>query len=227
MRTDIKELEEAIGYVFKDRSLILTALTHSSYSNEIKINRCENYERQEFLGDAVLELVSSDHLYREHPDMPEGELTKLRAAMVCEPALARCARAFALDEYIRLGRGEESTGGRSKESIISDVLEALIGGIYLDGGFEAARAFIFRFVMNHEDESLLYYDAKSKLQELAQASGKTVTYEVTDESGPDHAKVFTVECLVDGTVLASGSGRNKKSAQQKAALEVLRSGKCI
>lgn len=227
MNTNIKELEEKIGYTFLNSDYLYVALTHSSFSNEMKINKCDNYERQEFLGDAVLEMVSSDHLYHEHPDMPEGDLTKLRASMVCEPALANAARSFGLDRYIRLGRGEEATGGRAKESIISDVLEAVIGGIYLDSGIEAARRFILDFVMNHEKESMVYGDAKSKLQQVVQAKGKTVSYEVTGESGPDHAKVFTVDCLIDGEKAASGQGRTKKSAQQDAAGKVLRSGACI
>ncbi|MCR5595951.1 MAG: ribonuclease III [Lachnospiraceae bacterium] len=227
MNTNIAELEERIGYSFKNSDYLYVALTHSSFSNEMKIKKCDNYERQEFLGDAVLELVSSDHLYREHPGMPEGDLTKLRASMVCEPALANAARCFGLDDFIRLGRGEEATGGRAKESIISDVLEAVIGGIYLDSGIEAARRFILKFVMCHEDEIVSFGDAKSKLQQLVQAKGKTVTYEVTGESGPDHAKVFTVDCLIDGKKVSSGQGRTKKSAQQDAAGKVLRSGSCI
>ncbi len=227
MKNSTRELEEAIGYEFKNKAYLNTALTHSSFSNEMKINRCENYERQEFLGDAVLELVSSDFLYNEHTYMPEGELTKLRASLVCEPALAHCARQFGLDEFIRLGRGEEATGGRAKESIISDVLEALIGGIYLDSGIESAREFILRYVMSHESDNTSIYDAKSELQQRVQAHGGTVTYEVTGESGPDHAKIFTVDCLIDGKVYGSGQGRTKKSAQQNAANEVLRSGKCI
>ena len=227
MNTNIKELEDRIGYSFKNSKYLYVALTHSSFSNEMKMNKCDNYERQEFLGEAVIELVSSDHLYREHPDMPEGDLTKLRASLVCEPALASAARGFGLDRYIRLGRGEEATGGRGRDSIISDVLEAVIGGIYLDSGIESAREFILRFVMNHEGEAASFDDAKSELQQRAQAKGKTVTYETVGESGPDHAKQFTVDCLIDGRRVSSGHGRTKKSAQQDAAGAVLRSGKCI
>lgn len=227
MKKDIKELEEVIGYEFKDPAYLITALTHSSYSNEMKIKACHDYERQEFLGDAVLELISSDYLYHEHPDMPEGDLTKLRASMVCEPALAHCARLFGLEEFIRLGRGEEATGGREKDSIISDVLEAVIGGIYLDSGIEEATSFVHRFIMNHEADSVTYYDAKSKLQQIVQAHGQTVTYEMLDASGPDHARVFTAACMIDGREVSRGQGRTKKAAQQAAAGEALRSGKCI
>lgn len=227
MKKNTEELEEVIGYKFKDADYLLTALTHSSYSNEMKINVCHDYERQEFLGDAVLELISSDYLYHEHPDMPEGDLTRLRASMVCEPALAHCARMFGLEDYIRLGRGEEATGGREKDSIISDVLEAVIGGIYLDSGIEEATSFVHRFIMNHEAESVTYYDAKSKLQQIVQSRGKVVTYELIEEAGPDHAKVFTVACVISGNEVSRGQGRTKKAAQQAAAGEALRSGKCI
>ncbi len=222
MNYDYSELEELIGYHFGDPSLLETALTHSSYTNERQINKCENYERQEFLGDAVLELVSSDCLYRKHPEMPEGELTRLRAAYVCEPALADCARKFGLENYIRLGRGEESTGGRSRDSIVSDVCEAVIGGIYLDGGLEPAREFVLSHVMTRKVDVFLYKDAKSEIQIRAQARGSVVTYEVTGESGPDHAKEFFVNCLIDGQPAGSGRGRTKKGAQQDAAADALR-----
>ncbi|MCR5510146.1 MAG: ribonuclease III [Lachnospiraceae bacterium] len=227
MKKDIKQLEEAIGYTFNDPGYLTVALTHSSYANEIKAGRGADYERQEFLGDAVLELISSDHIFHNQPDMPEGDMTKLRASLVCEPALAHCARDIDLADYIRLGRGEESTGGRTKESIISDVMEAIIGGIYLDSGLDEAAKFVNRFIMSHADEIHAFYDAKSQLQQLVQANGQVVTYEVIGESGPDHAKVYKVACLIDGEQVSDGEGRSKKSAQQAAALDALRSGKCI
>ena len=143
----LQTLEERIGYRFQDRMLLTQALTHSSFTNEQKINKAKNYERLEFLGDAVLELVSSEFLFREYPQVPEGELTKLRASMVCEPSLAFCARDLELGKYMRLGKGEESTGGRNRDSITSDAMEALIGAIYLDGGMEKAKAFIQRFIL--------------------------------------------------------------------------------
>ncbi len=223
MKEDLSELEEIIKYSFKNRKYLETALTHSSYANERTINRCENYERQEFLGDAVLELVTSDHLYKLHEDMPEGDLTKLRAALVCEPALASCARDIGLDKYIRLGKGEEATGGRNRDSIISDICEALIGGIYLDGGLECARTFILNYILTSDDADIDITDAKSRLQILVQAEGGTVTYEVVNESGPDHDKVFEVNCIISGETAGSGSGRSKKSAQQEAARDALRS----
>ena len=144
MLTDrLRQLEERIGYCFQDKGLLRQALTHSSYTNEQKINKFPDYERLEFLGDAVLELVSSDHIFRENPEMSEGELTKFRSSIVCEPALAFCARQIGLEEFILLGRGEELTGGRKRDSIVSDVMEATIGAIYLDSGIEEARAFSF------------------------------------------------------------------------------------
>ncbi len=223
MKSDLSELEKTIQYKFKDRKYLETALTHSSFANERTINKCENYERQEFLGDAVLELVTSDHLYRLHADMPEGDLTKLRAALVCEPTLAKRARSIGLDDYIRLGKGEESTGGRNRDSIVSDICEALIGGIYLDGGIECARDFILKFVLVSDDIDIDTTDAKSRLQILVQAEGGNVAYEVTGESGPDHDKVFEVDCIISGQICGSGTGRTKKSAQQAAAKEALRS----
>ena len=159
MDEELGRLEEKIAYRFHDRKLLRQALTHSSYANEMKINRYENYERLEFLGDAVLELVSSDFLFREQAKTAEGELTKLRASMVCEPALAYCAREFSLEKFILLGRGEETTGGRGRDSIVSDVMEALIGAIYLDGGLEEASAFIHRFILSDLENKQLFYDA--------------------------------------------------------------------
>lgn len=224
---DYKALEEAIGYSFNNKEYLLVALTHSSYANEMMINKRDDYERQEFLGDAVLELVSSDFLFRNNPKQSEGALTRMRASMVCEPALASCARMFSLEKYIRLGKGEESTGGRNRDSIISDVLEALIGGIYLDSGIEAAQRFINKYILADADEKILFYDAKSILQEKAQALGKKLEYVLISESGPDHEKEFKVEALVDNIPVSTGVGRTKKAAQQQAAFEVLRSNKCI
>ena len=227
MRTDLESLESIIGYSFKDINFLKVALTHSSYSNEMKINKCDNYERQEFLGDAVLEMVSSDYLYNKYSDTPEGELTKLRASLVCEPSLAFCAREIGLHEFIRLGRGEEATGGRNRDSIISDVFEATIGAIYLDGGIESARSFIYSFVLKNEEEHRLFYDAKSMLQCRVQANGQKLEYVITSETGPEHAKCFNVDAIIDGIVCGSGSGNTKKAAQQAAAVNVLRSNKCI
>ena len=159
---------QKIGYQFQNDALLKQALTHSSFSNDSKINKLNNYDRLEFLGDAVLELVSSEFLYNENEDMPEGQLTRLRASMVCEPALAYCARDISLNTYILLGKGEESTGGRTRDSIISDVMEAVIGAIFLDGGLENAKKFIDRFVLSDLEDKILFLDSKTLLQEEIQ-----------------------------------------------------------
>ena len=218
----IEKLEAQIDYVFRNKDLIRQALTHSSYANERKINKIEDYERIEFLGDAVLELVSSEYLYERQKSMSEGQLTRTRAAMVCEPSLASCARDIGLDGYILLGKGEEMTGGRNRDSIISDVMEALIGAVYLDGGFEQARAFIHRFVLMDLEDKALFYDAKSILQEEMQKDGGDIRYVLTGESGPEHDKSFSVEVYQGEKFLGKGSGHNKKAAQQNAAYEALR-----
>lgn len=216
------ELEEKITYRFRDASLLRQALTHSSYANEMRINKYGDYERLEFLGDAVLEFVSSDFLYRERQEKAEGELTKLRASMVCEPALAYCAREFSLEQYIFLGRGEEATGGRNRDSIVSDVMEALIGAIYLDGGIENASAFIHRFVLSDLENKQLFYDAKTILQELVQQeNGGELHYELVKEEGPAHDKIFQVEAYVGEKKVGWGSGHSKKAAQQQAAYQAL------
>lgn len=217
----IEDLEKRIAYIFQDKNLILQAVTHSSYANERKINKIKDYERIEFLGDAVLELVSSEFLYGKHDEMPEGQLSRTRAAMVCEPSLASCARDLGLDQYILLGKGEEQTGGRSRDSIVSDVMEALIGAIYLDGGFEKAKAFIHRFILEDLEHKALFYDAKSMLQVEAQKSGVDVHYVLTGESGPEHDKTFSVEVYQGEKLLGKGSGHNKKKAEQQAAYEAL------
>lgn len=218
----VELLEERIGYSFRNKDLILQALTHSSYANERKINKTGDYERIEFLGDAVLELLSSDYLFRTHPDMPEGILTKTRASMVCEPSLAFCARDLELGEFIRLGKGEELTGGRSRESIIADVMEAVLGAIYLDGGIGEAKRFVDRFILSDLEDKQLFSDSKSTLQELAQGQMKEeVSYRLLGESGPEHDKVFEVEVLLGDRVAGHGTGRTKKSAEQQAAYEAL------
>lgn len=218
----LEELEKRIGYHFHDITLLKQAVTHSSYTNEQKINRQKHYERLEFLGDAVLELVSSDFLYHLHPDMQEGQLTKLRASMVCEPALAFCARDLELGKFILLGKGEEATGGRERDSITSDVMEAVIGAIYLDGGMEEARTYINRFVLSDLENKQLFYDSKTHLQEYIQGNlKKDFHYELLEEKGPEHDKIFTVKVVMEGEVLGNGSGRTKKAAEQQAAYQAL------
>lgn len=222
-RYRLEELENVLKYHFSDRKLLLQAITHSSFSNEQKINKRPHYERIEFLGDAVLELVSSEFLFQEHPDVPEGKLTKMRASMVCEPYLAFCAKEIGLDQFILLGKGEESTGGRKRESIISDVFEAVIGAIYLDGGMEAAKAHIYRAVLNNIDEKRLFSDSKSALQEHVQGVlKKTLTYELIGVEGPEHCQEFSVRVVMDGEELGSGKGHSKKAAEQEAALQALK-----
>lgn len=218
---DGKQLEERIGYCFKDKSLLRQALTHSSFSNEQKINKLKNYERLEFLGDAVLELISSKFFYMENPDMSEGEMTKLRSSMVCEQALAYCARDIELGSYLLLGKGEEATGGRMRESIISDVMEALIGAIYLDSGIDEAERFVLDFILSDMENKQLFYDSKTILQEKVQKKGSLLSYILLEEKGPDHDKQFTVEACIDGKPVTRGCGRNKKMAEQNAAYEAL------
>lgn len=218
----IEELEKRIGYQFQDKRLLKQALTHSSYANEQKINKLKDYERLEFLGDAVLELVSSDFLFHENPQMPEGKLTKLRSSMVCEPALAYCARDLELGKYMLLGKGEEATGGRQRDSITSDAMEAVIGALYLDGGFAAAHDFIHRFVLSDLENKILFYDSKTVLQEMIQTdNGSQFGYELKGEAGPDHNKEFLVDAMLNGRVIGSGRGRTKKAAEQQAAYEAI------
>lgn len=221
---DLSCLEQKIGYEFRNPKLLRHALTHTSYANEQHKGHEGSNERLEFLGDAVLELASSEFFYRTRPDLPEGSLTKMRASFVCEPALAYCAEQIPLSPWILLGRGEEQTGGRMRPSIISDAMEAVIGAIYLDGGFEEARGFIYRFILDDIEGKQYFYDAKTILQEEIQKRGEgDLTYTLVSEEGPDHRKVFTSAVLFHGEELARGSGGSKKHAEQQAAYEALRS----
>ncbi len=216
------KLESVVGYTFQNKQLLKQAMTHSSYSNEHRLSKISNNERLEFLGDAVLEIVSSDFLYHKYPSMPEGELTKLRASMVCEPTLALCAGDIQLGSYLLLGKGEEATGGRNRDSIVSDAMEALIGAIYEDGGFANAKEFIYRFILNDVKDKQLFYDSKTILQEIVQREYKDpLEYELLGETGPDHDKMFEVCVKIGDRVIGTGSGRTKKSAQQKAAYEAI------
>ena len=222
MTKALQELQEKIGYQFHEEVLLKQALTHSSFANEQKINKLKNYERLEFLGDAVLELISSEFLYNENVDMPEGQLTRLRASMVCEPALAYCARDIRLNSYILLGKGEEATGGRTRDSIISDVMEAVIGAIFLDGGIENAKKFIYRFILSDLADKILFLDSKTLLQEEIQKKNTAqLRYVLVGETGPDHDKQFHVEAYLDNQLIGCGVGRTKKSAEQQAAYEAL------
>ena len=215
---ELKELEKRIGYHFQNPELLEKALRHSSYANEHKMNRIECNERLEFLGDAVLELVSSEHLFAQFPQMPEGELTRLRASLVCDPTLAFCAREIELGSFLRLGKGEEMTGGRHRDSVTSDALESVIGAVYLDGGFANAKEFITRFVLNDLENKKLFYDSKTILQEMVQAKYKeTLVYELLKEEGPDHNKSFEVCVKIGDEEIGRGLGRTKKAAEQVAA----------
>ena len=217
----IKKFQKVIGYRFEDEKLLLQALTHSSYANEQHMKKLSDNERLEFLGDAVLEIISSDFLYRERKELPEGELTKLRASIVCEPTLALCAKEISLGDYLRLGKGEDLTGGRERKSILSDALEAVIGAIYLDGGFTNAKEFVLKFILKDIEHKKLFYDSKTILQEVVQGEHEQLSYVLTDESGPDHNKSFTVEVRVEDQVLGTGCGHTKKVAEQEAAYNAL------
>ena len=222
MYENIGELENKIDYHFKDISLLKQALTHSSFVNEQKINKVQCYERVEYLGDAVLELVSSDYFFRNHPDENEGSLTKMRAAAVCEQALDITANDLELGSYMVFGRGERLSGGNKRASIVADCVEAIIGAIYLDSGLDEAKRFIMSFVLNNLDKKRLFYDAKSVLQEKVQMNKNAVlSYELVKEEGPEHDKVFTFDVKLDGKVIGTGCGKNKKGAQQQAAYNAL------
>lgn len=223
MEQNIEELEQRVQYTFQDKALLKHALTHSSYANEKKLGKQGCNERLEFLGDAVLELISSDFLYQKYSELPEGELTKKRASLVCEPSLAYCAREFGLQEFLLLGKGEDQTGGRQRDSIVSDATEALLGAIYLDGGFASAKEFVLHYILNDMEHKQLFYDSKSILQEIVQEQGKTpVEYRLVEEAGPDHNKSFTVAVYVDGCSLGEGTGHTKKAAEQAAAYQAIR-----
>lgn len=219
----LRMLQERIGYSFQNIILLEQAVSHSSYINEHRRIRHTDNERLEFLGDAVLELTTSDYLYHEYPQMPEGEMTKLRASLVCEPTLAMCARALSLPEHLLLGKGEELTGGRGRDSVVSDALEAVIGAIYLDGGFEKAKTFVRRFILNDIENKKLFFDSKTYLQEIAQVQYKNeeIRYELIREEGPDHAKLFVMQVKIGDRMLGEGTGSTKKGAEQEAAYNAL------
>ena len=217
-------LEEKLGYSFQNRELLENALTHSSRANESR-GRLPSNERLEFLGDSILGMVVADHLYRGHPDLPEGDLTRTRAALVCEESLVEVAQALNLGEYLRLGKGESSGGGRERPSIQADAVEAVLAAIYLDGGIGSARKFIQKFILSRETDGLAKpLDHKTALQELVQReSGQVLRYRLVGEEGPDHNKRFFVEVTLNGQAVGSGSGRSKKEAEQMAAAAAIES----
>lgn len=218
------ELEDKIGYQFKNKNLLLQALTHSSYANEGK-KHGRNNERLEFLGDSVLSVIVAKHLFLKYKDIPEGELTKLRASLVCEKALDVFAQQLGLGEYLRLGKGEEMTGGRNRPSILADAFEAVIAALYLDGGYQAAQKFVLSFIPENLDveSANQLADYKTTLQEIIQQNREEkIEYVLADEKGPDHAKVFTAEVLLNSNVIGVGEGSSKKQAEQNAAREALK-----
>ena len=215
----IKDLEKAIGYQFRDLSLLQNALAHSSYANERWHNSLMSNERLEFLGDSVLGMLVANYLYRTFPNRPEGELTRMRADMVCEKTLARVAGQLELGKHLLLGKGEEQGGGRSRESILADAVESVIAACYLDGGMEAAKAFVEKFILvTVPTQKMNNADYKTALQELVQQKkNQTLSYRLVGESGPDHDKKFEVELTLNGTVVGTGTGSSKKRAEQQAA----------
>lgn len=221
----IELLQKRINYQFKNPQLIVEALTHSSYANEIKHKKVPHNERLEFLGDSVLSIIISDYIFQKYIHLPEGELTKVRANVVCEASLASKARLMELGDFMMLGRGEELSGGRQRVSILADAFEALIGAIYIDGGIEVARAFVLKSLVDLVEQASLgklFKDFKTQLQELLQSkSTEKISYRVINESGPDHDKIFHVEVCVGERVLGAGNGKSKKEAEQRAAQEAV------
>lgn len=222
MADSLKKLEKTIGYTFQAQNYLQIAVTHSSYANEAKKGAVNN-ERQEFLGDAVLSIIVSDYLFGRYR-LAEGDLTKLRASLVCEKSLCGFARQISLGRYLRLGRGEEQTGGADRPSILADAFEAVIAAIYLDGGIEAATKFVLPFIQAQlaAEQSGVFHDYKTLLQEIVQKNPEeSVSYALVDESGPDHDKRFSVEVRLNSNVIGRGIGRSKKEAEQQAAKEAL------
>lgn len=220
---ELQLLEKQIGYAFKNKKYLDTAMTHSSYANEVKKNSVSN-ERQEFLGDAVLSIIVSDYLFNTFR-LPEGELTKLRAAVVCEKSLCEFAQQISLGDFLRLGKGEEMMGGRIRPSILADAFEALIAALYLDGGMEPAKKFVLGFVTDviENKQELSFHDYKTMLQEIIQKNPEEqLGYVLVEESGPDHDKQFVVEVHLNSNVLSRGTGASKKAAEQAAAKEALK-----
>ncbi len=219
----LEEFETVIGYSFQNKKLLAEALTHSSYANEGK-KHLNNNERLEFLGDSVLSVIVAEHLFRHFKHIPEGELTRLRASLVCEQALFEFAQKIRLGEFIRLGRGEENTGGRERPSVVSDAFEAVIAAVFLDGGMEAARKYVLSFIPEDISprKSSGFSDYKTILQEVVQQNREEkVEYVLTGENGPDHSKTFEIEVHLNSNVIGKGVGKSKKQAEQNAAKEAL------
>lgn len=219
---NVKELQNRIGYAFRDEKLMENALTHSSYANERGKSRAFSNERLEFLGDSVLGFVTAEYLFEKYPSRPEGEMTRIRAELVCEQSLAATAEALELGSVLLLGKGEEQNGGRTRKSILADAVEALLAAIYLDGGIIPARAFVLDHILAEKPTELTDY--KTALQELVQSTGGvSPQYKIIDEYGPDHAKTFVARVEIEGEPAGEGSGRTKKEAEQSAAKAAMES----
>ncbi|MBO5260982.1 MAG: ribonuclease III [Coprococcus sp.] len=218
---DLSNLENRIGYIFNNKELLVTALTHTSFANEVKVKGIESYERTEFLGDAILEFIVSEFLFVNKKEYEEGRLTKLRASLVCEFTLSQISESLGYGEYVRLSKGEQQTGGRSRRSILCDLFESVLGAIYLDGGMEPAKRFVHRFLLDDIDTKSLFYDAKTQLQEYCQRQGVKLEYKLISENGPEHSKMFVSEAYVGGAPTAVGEGTNRKASEQMAAYKAL------
>ena len=221
----MQSLEKSLDYKFNNIKLLKNALVHSSYANEVRGDTYSN-ERLEFLGDSVLSVIVSEHIYNKYPNMPEGELTKLRASLVCEKSLCSFSRELGIGDYLLLGKGEDKNGGRERDSILADAFEAILAAIYLDGGMDCAKKHIFNTVLrdleHHADEDS-FKDYKTVLQEIIQRNPEeNVSYILIDETGPDHDKMFTVEVRLNSNVIGQGSGKSKKQAEQMAACQALK-----
>ncbi len=219
----MQQLEKNLEYKFNNISFLKNALTHSSYANEVR-NGIASNERLEFLGDSVLSIIVSDYIFKNFPNLPEGQLTKLRASLVCEKSLCGFSRELELGKYLLLGKGEEKGGGRERDSILADAFEAVLAAMYLDGGYEVAKKHALRFVLREIEhpEDDVFKDYKTVLQEIIQRNPEeTVTYALVDQKGPDHDKIFTVEVKLNSNTIGKGSGKSKKQAEQMAAKQAL------
>lgn len=215
------QLERELEYTFENIDYLITAMTHTSYANERNINKTDSYERSEFLGDAILEFIVSEYLYHNYRNYPEGKLTKLRASLVCEFTLSQISKKLNFGQYVLLSKGEALTGGRDRNSIMCDLFEAVLGAIYLDGGLEPAKQFVYRHLLTDIEKKTLFYDAKSTLQEYVQKQTGTLEYALLEERGPDHNKTFVSEVIINGRHLVKGEGASRKASEQTAAYNAL------
>lgn len=220
----MKNLEQNLNYTFKNKSLLTNALTHSSYANEVR-GKSKSNERLEFLGDSVLSIVVSDYIYKKYPSLPEGELTKIRASLVCEKSLAQFSVELKIGEYLLLGKGEQKGGGAKRPSILADAFEAVLAAMYLDGGMEVAKKHVLRFVvkeLQNNNEYDAFHDYKTMLQEIIQKNPEEkLSYVLAGESGPEHDKSFTVDIMINANKIGTGVGHSKKQAEQAAAKQAL------